>query len=269
MKFLDRIMPLFAPDGGAGDGGAGGSGDQGGGGGNPPPNVLDGNVPSGQQTPEQIAAAAAAKTEADKAAADKAAAEKAETERRAKLTPEQRKAEDDAKAKQEADKKKNYGAPEGDYAAFKVPEGVVIEEALVKDFAAIAKADNLSQEGAQRYVDLFQKYTAEQAQKAADAEAKQWNDTLENWRKQGQDDPETGGQNYEANRGLANAVIAAYGGPKFVEAMTVTGMANHPELLRFAMKLGKAIGEDKLKLGGGSAQAQKSLADRVYGTPNK
>ena len=242
--------------------------------GNPPA----GGEGGGQDTPEAKAAAeAAAKAAADKEAADVAKAQEG-------MTDEQKAADNKARAdKKEADKKAAdaakakaaEGAPET-YAEFKMPEGIEADKATVEKFGALAKELNLSQEKAQKLVDIQTGFMKEQAEQ----QAKAWEKVLGDWEKQGQDDPFVGGKDYEANKGLANAVIAKFGLSKImvdgketqsikplVDALSITGAGNHPEILRLLVNVGKAIGEDKLR--GGTSQntpEPRTLAQRIFST---
>lgn len=244
--------------------------------------VKEGNPPAGgggQDTPEAKAAAeAAAKAAGEKEAADVAKAQEG-------MTDEQKAADNKARAeKKEADKKaadekaknaKADGAPEA-YVDFTMPEGIEVDKGTVEKFGVLAKELNLSQEKAQKLVDLQTGLMKAQAEE----QVKAWETTLETWKKQGEDDKEIGGASYEANKALANSVIAKFGLSNItvdgkttqsikpvVEALAITGAANHPEILRFLVNVGKAIGEDKLRTDRASTPAEpKTLAQRMFGT---
>ena len=130
--------------------------------------TVDPAAGQGQQSPAQTEAekTAAAAAETAKAAEVKAAADKLEADLKStdptvreaaeKLKKEQ---DDAAKSEKDKDKDKKAGAPEK-YEAFKVPDGVQVDEAALKEFEPMARGLNLSQEQAQQLVDF---YAAKQA----------------------------------------------------------------------------------------------------------
>ena len=173
--------------------------------------------------------------------------------------------EGEAKDGKKADEVK-AGAPDK-YEDFKLPDGIAVDEAAMTEAQGLFKELNLDQAGAQKLVDLQGKLMTQVAQ----AQQKSWDDLTEGWVKSAKEDPEYGGANYDANLGLANKVIAKFGSPKLVEALTSTRTGDHPELIRIFVKIGKAIGEDNLAgegdKGGPSAGQRKSTGDVFYDNP--
>lgn len=156
--------------------------------------------------------------------------------------------------------------PEGDKPAesektdevvydFKTPEGMELDAASTDEFKAIAKELNLSKDAAQKVVDLAVK--REQAR--ADAFAKQ----VEDWANQVQSDPELGKPETLA---AARKVVETFGDDETKSLLNSTGMGNHPALVRFMVKVSKAISEDKFVAGRDNAEpSKKDPASVLYG----
>lgn len=177
------------------------------------------------------------------------------------LTPEEQKAADEkaAEDKKKEEEGKKESAPEK-YEDFKMPEGMEIDADLLKEFTPLAKEANLSQEMAQKFVDL-------QAKKVAQESARQWEvweKTQETWVNESKNDKEIGGANFEANLGLAKKALNAYGSDALKDLADATGMGNHKEFIRFLAKVGKDIGEDKLRIGGGAPTKDGDRASKIY-----
>lgn len=161
---------------------------------------------------------------------------------------------EDAKAAPEGSKdakgdKDKVGAPEK--YEFKAPEGVKLDEAVLGEFTPLAKEMGLTQENAQKLVDLYAKVQAANSE----ASTKAWADLQAEWTNKTKTDKEFGGEKLMENVSIAKKAIEAFGTPELSEALTVTGVGNHPEFVRFFYKVGKEIGNDKLSFGKAGGQA--------------
>lgn len=145
-----------------------------------------------------------------------------------------------------------------EYTDFTLPEGMALDEDLVKEFKPLAKELGLSQDKAQKLVDLQTK-TMEKIGKATQAA---WENTLTEWRKASETDAEFGGTALKENIVFAKTAIDKFGNDKLREALDVTGVGNHPEFVRFMVKVGKAVSEDKVRVG-------NSADTSVYRDPAK
>jgi hypothetical protein len=205
------------------------------------------------------AAAATAKATADAAAAEKAAADaKAETDRRAALTQEQRDAEDKAKADAEKTKSK---APEK--YEFKAPEGVALDAEFVTALEQKAKDLGLSQEAAQELYDLGVKA----ALKDRDSFTAKVTETQASWLAAAQADKEFGGDQLAANMAIAKKALD-FATPEFKAMLNQSKLGNHPEVVRFMFRIGKAMSEDGFVRGEVNRERDTSdegRAARLYG----
>lgn len=142
-------------------------------------------------------------------------------------------------AKAETATEAKAGAPEA-YADFKQPDGFTFDADLSTEFKATAKALNLSQDDAQKLFDLGIKSNQSSAAKiqamAATAKAQ--------WQADAQADKEIGGAQAAEHRATANKALADFGTPELKKLLDESGLGDHPELLRWAYRVGKAMSND-------------------------
>ncbi len=140
------------------------------------------------------------------------------------------------------------------------PEGVELDAEMVSEFTSIAKELKLSPADVQRIADVAIK----RAQKQAETTAA----TVKEWADQCRADKEIGGDNLDANVAIAQKTIDTFGTPELKAILAQSGWGNHPEFVRLAYKVGKAISDDTFVKGGnpGSSNEGKSLAERMYPT---
>jgi hypothetical protein len=192
--------------------------------------------------------------------ADLAGKEGASTEGAAAKTPEQIAAEADAAKAAEA----NAGAPEV-YADFVMPEGLTLDPELTTDFKEIAKADNLSQEKAQKYVDAASKLVQKTIKTFQDQHAER----IAQWAEQVKADPVVGGRNYESNIKDALAVVGEYGDAELKETFDTYGLGNNPAIIRFVHRIAQSMKEGGFVHGKGREQPgapvnkEQALAKRI------
>lgn len=125
------------------------------------------------------------------------------------------------------------------YTDFTFPEGVEKDEALLNAFTPVAKELGLKQEQAQKLVTL----QAAHAKAHADAQAKAWETTMTEWQTTARQDQEYGGVKFDENLKVASDAVKKYGSPELTKALEQTGLGNHPEMVRFAYRVGKAMRE--------------------------
>lgn len=157
---------------------------------------------------------------------------------------------------------KPAGAPE-QYADFTPPEGATLDTGVMTKFAETAKALNLPQEAAQKLVDQMAPVMA--AQHAAQIES-----VKAEWLATTTADPEIGGAKLTESVAMAAKAMDQFATPALKEIFNATGFGNHPEMLRFMAKAGRAISEEKVVIGGQTAPAGiRSMADRLYPASSK
>jgi hypothetical protein len=169
--------------------------------------------------------------------------------------------QDDAtqKAAGEGTTAETTAAPAEVEYAFETPEGVTLDEGDLTEFKTIAKELKLPQADAKKFVDLAVKRETARAE----AYAKQ----IEDWGTAVKADKELG---TPENLATAAKAIDTFGTPELKALLNSTGMGNHPEVVRLALRIGKAISEDKVIAGrNGGNPAPRDAASVLYGnTPN-
>lgn len=133
-------------------------------------------------------------------------------------------------------------AAEIEYAEFNKPEGMLFEPKIMDEFIASAKEAKLSQDQAQKLVDmgaqLQEKLLAEQ--RAA------WDAQRTTWAESAQSDKEYGGDKFNENLAIAKQAYDALATPELKELLDTTGIGNHPEMIRVFYKAGLLLSEDKV-----------------------
>lgn len=153
------------------------------------------------------------------------------------------------------------GAPEK-YGEFKLPEGMKIEGQGLEAFTTLAKSLNLTQEGAQKLVDL----QVENVTKAREAQLAQYNQTVSNWKKETLQALGTG---YKEQLGYAARAIDRLGSPALRQLFNESGLGSNKEVVSFLVKVGKTMSEGSFADGKQSAAAEKSAAEILYPNMNK
>lgn len=149
---------------------------------------------------------------------------------------------------------------------FKMPDGVELKSEAVDELKATAKEFGLTQEQAQRIADLGVK----QAQGFAAQLVEQQKSLTTQWAEETTTDKEIGGDKLSENLGVAKKALDSFGTPALKTLLNQSGLGNHPEVVRFMVKAGKAISEDGHLVTGAAAQADRAntpIENRLY--PNQ
>lgn len=162
----------------------------------------------------------------------------------------------------EPDKKepeKPEGAPEK--YEFNLPEGIVLDEAINTEFKGLAKELNLSQENAQKLLDLEFKHLQNQTKAAAES----WTKTTNDWAEQTKKDLGTG---YQEELKYAAKFIDRIAGPELGKEVRKllddTKMGNHPALAKLFIAAGKAISEDTLEVGSSKEGGDQQNLGQIF-----
>lgn len=153
---------------------------------------------------------------------------------------------------------KPEGAPEK--YEFKPAEGQELDTAALEQFEPIARELNLTNEQAQKMVDLYGTKIMPMVQQQ---QAEAWQKTTEQWAADVKADKEIGGDKLTGNLSAAQRALAQFGTPELKEYLEGTGLGNHPELVKAFVKVGKAMSEDGMVTG--KENGQRSAAEVLYG----
>ena len=147
---------------------------------------------------------------------------------------------------------------------FQFPEGYTPDPEALGEFEGVLKESKLSQEAAQKLVNLQIKSN----EKIANMHKETWDGMIKTWVDSAKNDKEFGGQNFDANMAVARKAIEHFGTPEMKEMLDLTGAGNNPEMLRFAYRVGKAISEDKLHVGGNPKGEARDPAKILFPSMN-
>lgn len=170
----------------------------------------------------------------------------------------------DAKVGEADTDAKPQGAPE-EYADFSLPDGYTLDAELGGELKTIAKELNLTQEQAQKLADLG----AKQSQKFQSAQAEQLKAAKETWAGEAKADKEFGGDKFGENIAVAKKALDTFGNDALKTMLNETGLGNHPEVIRFFVKAGQSISEDRFVAGDRAAHSNADTARVLYGNTTK
>lgn len=149
---------------------------------------------------------------------------------------------------------KPQGAPET--YEFTAAEGQEFDPAVIAQFSEVAKELNLPQEAAQKVLDKMAPALAARQQDAIAA-------ARADWVAQTKADTEIGGPELAQKIALANTTFEKFGTPELRALLDQSGLGDHPEMLRWAHRVGKAISEDGF-VAGRSGKESSITAKSIY-----
>lgn len=162
---------------------------------------------------------------------------------------------------QAAESASTEGKPAGNVAPekyeFKAPEGKEFDPSVISSFSEAAKKANLSQESAQEILDMM-------APKLAERQVQQLETIKSEWAAQAKADKEFGGEKISENLGVAKKALEQFGSPELRSLLEESGIGNHPEVIRFFYRAGKAISEDGYVGGTKSSGGTKDPSKVLY-----
>lgn len=156
---------------------------------------------------------------------------------------------DEKKKEGGADEKKEGETPPEikpeDYQ-FTLPDGIPADDPLVQAFRTSAAGAGLTNEAASKVVDALAPALAERLS----APQRAWEAMQADWQSQVRADPDIGGANLPATVDRVSGLLRQFGDPGLGMALTVTGMGNHPALIRTLNNLALRLGEGAPVVGG-------------------
>lgn len=149
-----------------------------------------------------------------------------------------------------------------EYTDFTLPEGATRDAEILGEFAETAKALKLSQEDAQKLVSIG----AKSAQKGMATLQQALTKAADDWTNAAKVDPEFGGEKFDENIAQARNVFDTFGTPELGKLLDESRIGSHPEILRWALNVSKAISTDKIVTGRQSG-ATRDAASVLYDAP--
>ena len=112
-----------------------------------------------------------------------------------------------------------------------------LDPEVLTAFGEVAKELNLPQDSAQKVLDKV-------APVIQARQAKVVEEVKLEWANDSKSDEEFGGENLNANLEIAKSSLKAFGTDALKDLLQESGLGNHPEVIRFMYRAGKAISED-------------------------
>jgi hypothetical protein len=152
------------------------------------------------------------------------------------------------------------------YGDFKLPEGAAIDGESLKAASTLFADSGLSQEEAQKFIDL----AVSREQAAARKGVQAFVDLQTKWVSEIKADPDIGGDKFQASIASAARAIDRLAIPGLREALDLTGAGNNPAIVKAFARIGQMISEDRFRPGNGAPPAAaKSPAEVIYGAQPK
>lgn len=142
------------------------------------------------------------------------------------------------------------------YADFDMKEGLELDTDALALATPLFNELGLDQAGAQKLVDLQSDLVQAGAKKQVEA----FNEQVATWREDSKNDSEFGGDKFDENVKLAQSAVNKFGTPELKQLLEDYGVGNHPEMIRFMVKVGRLTAED---VPGNEAGATGGNNDRV------
>lgn len=157
-----------------------------------------------------------------------------------------------------------------EYEKFSLPEGFEYDEGKAKEFGALAKELGLSQDKAQKLVDMY----VGNLRQGLSAQVEAVTERNRGWQEAARSDKEFGGADFDKNLAIANEGLRRLGTPELISYLEESGLGNHPEVIRLCWRAGKLAGEDHQPDGGNtpgsrSAMSEAELAKKMFAAEKK
>ena len=177
-----------------------------------------------------------------------------ETQQQAESVKDQQVSDETAVESETSDQVKLEGAPEKYEFNMKVADAPEeLDPDVITAFGEVAKELDLPQEAAQKVIDKVAPIM--QAKQAKVVE-----EVKTEWANNSQSDSEFGGENLKSNLEIAKSSLNAFGTDALKSLLEESGLGNHPEVIRFMYRAGKAISEDSYV---GNSQGANAQGDKV------
>lgn len=169
-------------------------------------------------------------------------------------------------------------APPPTYEAFTIPEDVSLEPERLKEFTDIlgefegkTKADHaFVQEFGQKAVDFHVSEVKKTVETLNRSLAESWENTKTEWKDSFMKDPEIGGNRWQTTVDAASSFIRTHGGTaeqqsEFRKLMDMSGVGNHPAMIRLLASAGRAMSEGRPLAASSPVSPPKSKVATMYG----
>lgn len=154
-------------------------------------------------------------------------------------------------------------APES-YEAFKMPEGITIDDGMLDKFTTLAKDNGFSQEKAQGIIDLANDHVSGMEAKRLG----EMNTKRESWVSSLKSDVDFGGEKLGKTIEGAQRVLGKYGSDDLKKELNASGLGDNHELIKLLARVDRATREDKLVEGAAPLGGPRSAEEVLYPSSN-
>ena len=185
-----------------------------------------------------------------------------DTEQQAEGVQEQQVSDETAVDSETSEKDAPEGAPDKYEFNAKVADAPEeLDPEVLTAFGDVAKELNLPQEAAQKVLDKV-------APVIQAKQAKVVEQTKVEWANQSKSDQEFGGESLNDSLDVAKTSLDTFGTDALKSLLQETGLGNHPEVIRFMYRAGKAISEDSYVGNSLGANAKSGVPKDFNGIAN-
>ena len=181
-----------------------------------------------------------------------------ETQQQAETVQDQQVSDETTVESKTSESEAPEGAPENYEFNAKVADAPQeLDPEVLTAFGDVAKELNLPQDAAQKVLDKVAPVIQARQAKAIEQ-------TKVEWATQSKSDSEFGGENLTDNLDVAKTSLDTFGTDALKSLLQETGLGNHPEVIRFMYRAGKAISEDSYVGNSQGANAQGSKVPKDF-----
>ena len=181
-----------------------------------------------------------------------------DTEQQAEGVQDQQVSDETAVESETSEKDVPEGAPDKYEFNSKVADAPdELDPEVLTAFGDVAKELNLPQDAAQKVLDKVAPVIQARQAKAIEQ-------TKVEWANQSKSDQEFGGESLTDNLDVAKTSLDTFGTDALKSLLQETGLGNHPEVIRFMYRAGKAISEDSYVGNSQGANAQGSKVPKDF-----
>lgn len=148
---------------------------------------------------------------------------------------------------------------------FTMPDGQKANPEIIAEFEAIARELKMPQDEAQT---LVGKLAPKISERVIQQQAEMIERASNEWAATATADKEYGGDKLTENLALGEKALTTFGTPELRQMLVDSRLGNHPEVIRFMVRAGKALSEDNRFVTNGAAPGQLSSAQRMYPNMN-
>lgn len=157
--------------------------------------------------------------------------------------------------------------PEIEYTDFGIADNLRVDDETMALAKSTFKEYGLTQEQAQKLIDLQNDLTLKQNDIAMRQIEAQQQEILNKWEAEVKADPELGGADFYDKMAIARSAAVKLGCPEALYQLSEAKMTNNPAIIRLLYRAGKALGESAYPQGN-VASGERDLIEIMYEKSN-